>query len=169
MPQSEGDGPMSWERVWNVLSPPVLVALLLSAGLLLPTPAAAQRQPGSVGMGFQIGHPGGFAIKWYRPDSIAYDGVFSTDGTDFIAGYFHRLWERAVPNSPLHFYAGPGVLVGTERPSRSPRLRLGLSTEAGLNFYAEQFEVFLHVTPALRFLPSTHVRLDGNVGLRYYL
>jgi hypothetical protein len=27
----------------------------------------------------------------------------------------------------------------------------------------------LHVTPTLRFLPSTRVTLDGNVGLRYYL
>jgi len=120
-------------------------------------------------MGVQIGRPGGLAIKWYRPDSIAYDGVLSTDADDFVLGHFHRLWERALPTSPLHFYAGPGALIGAERLSRSPRLRLGLSTEVGLNFYAERFEVFLHVTPTLRFLPNRHVRVDGNVGLRYYL
>ena len=160
---------MSGNRVWYVLLSPSLIALVLFTGILFPSSATAQRQPGATGVGLQIGRPGGLTLKLYRPDSVAYDGVLSTDGDDFIVGHFHRLWERALPKSPLHFFAGPGLVVGTEQLSQSPRLRLGLSTEAGLNFYAERFEVFLHVTPTLRFLPDTMVRLDGNVGLRYYL
>lgn len=132
-------------------------------------PTLAQRQPDALGAGFQVGRPGGFAVKWYRPKPIAYDGIISSDGDDFIVGHFHRLWERPIPDSPLHLFVGPGVMIGPSRLSQSPRVRLGLSGEAGLNFYAERFEVFLHVTPALRFLPNTHVRIDGNVGLRYYL
>jgi len=160
---------MAWARL-KTLPPSVLFAtLVVLSTVLAPPPTSAQRQPGSAGLGFQIGQPGGLALKWYRPDSIAYDGVLSTDGDDFALGHVHRLWERAVPNSPLHLYAGPGALIGAERLSQSPRLRLGLSTEVGLNFYAERFEVFLHVTPTLRFLPNTHLRVDGNVGLRYYL
>jgi len=169
MQEREQSEPMSRERVREVLGILLLLAPIVLAGVLVPSPASAQRQPGAAGIGFQVGRPGGLALKLYRPGAIAYDGVISTDGDDFLVGHFHRLWERPLPDSPLHFYFGPGAVVGTENLPRTPLLRLGLSAEAGLNFYAERFEVFLHVTPTLRFLPSTRVRLDGIVGLRYYL
>ena len=120
-------------------------------------------------MGAQIGRPGGLALKLYRPGTTVYDAIISTDGDDYATGSFHRLWERPLPDSPLHYYVGPGLVFGPEGLPQSPQLRLGLSAEAGLNFYAERFEVFLHVTPTLRFLPDTRLGLDGNVGLRYYL
>ncbi len=145
-----------------------LLAVIGASLLLLPS-ASAQRQPGATGVGFQVGQPGGLVLKLYQPDSVAYDAVLTSDADDFAVAHVHRLWERALPNSPLHFYLGPGLMAGAGRLSSTPRLRLGLSTEAGLNFYAERFEVFLHLTPTLRFLPTSHVALDGNVGLRYYL
>ena len=143
--------------------------LVLALLIATASPAVAQRQPGALGAGFQVGRPGGLALKWYRSSPVAYDGIVSTDGDDFVVGHVHRLWERPLPGSPLHLFTGPGVVVGPSRLAQSPRLRLGLSGEVGLNFYAERFEVFLHVTPVLRFLPSTHVAVDGNAGLRYYL
>ncbi|MCS4197679.1 hypothetical protein GGP46_002534 [Salinibacter ruber] len=147
------------------------LALMLVLALLIATasPAVAQRQPGALGAGFQVGRPGGLALKWYRSSPVAYDGIVSTDGDDFVVGRVHRLWERPLPDSPLHLFAGPGVVVGPSRLAQSPRLRLGLSGEVGLNFYAERFEVFLHVTPVLRFLPNTQASIDANAGLRYYL
>jgi len=149
----------------------LLVVLLLSLCAVVAdvAPALAQRQPNALGLGFQVGQPGGLAVKWYRPSPIVYDGIFSTDGDDFIIGHIHRLWERPVPDSPLHLFVGPGLMAGPSRLSQSPRLRFGLSGEAGLNFYAERFEVFLHVTPTLQFLPTTQVAIDANAGLRYYL
>ncbi len=151
--------------------PAQALALMLVLALLIATasPAVAQRQPGALGAGFQVGRPGGLALKWYRSSPVAYDGIVSTDGDDFVVGHVHRLWERPLPGSPLHLFAGPGVVVGPFRLAQSPRLRLGLSGEVGLNFYAERFEVFLHVTPVLRFLPSTQASIDANAGLRYYL
>jgi hypothetical protein len=143
--------------------------LVAIAGLLLPGSACAQREAGAVGTGFQVGNPGGLVLKWYRPAPIAYDAVISTDGDDFAVAHVHRLWEQPLPDSPLHLFFGPGLMVGAERFGAPLRLRLGASGEAGLNFYAERFEVFLHVTPTLRFLPDTDVRVDGIVGLRYYL
>lgn len=145
-----------------------LAALLIVCGWLATPPVFGQRAPGSVGLGLQVGRPGGLAIKMYRPGGIAYDAVLSTDADDFAAGYVHRLWEEPVPDSPLHFYFGPGVIAGVDGLSESTQVRLGLSAEAGLNFYAERFEVFLHVTPTLRFFPNSQAYLDGNVGLRYY-
>ena len=149
---------------------PYLTALLLVAiaGLLLPGATRAQREAGTVGTGFQVGNPGGLSLKWYRSAPIAYDAVISTDGDDFAVAHVHRLWEQPLPDSPLHLFFGPGLMGGAERLSAPLRLRLGASGEAGLNFYAERFEVFLHVTPTLRFLPDRDVRFDGIVGLRYY-
>lgn len=144
------------------------VLLVAVAGLLFSLPARAQRGAGALGTGFQVGNPGGLTLKWYRTDPVAYDAVISTDGDDFAVAHVHRLWERPLPDSPLHLYVGPGLVAGAEGLYNSPRLRLGLSAEGGLNFYAERFEVFLHVTPTLRFLPDTDLRLDGMVGLRYY-
>ena len=168
MPQREPPRAAPLLRGGRTLSSALLfvVLVLIVDGF---APAFAQRQPGALGAGLQVGRPGGLAVKWYRSSPAAYDGVFSTDGEDFVVGHVHRLWERPIPDSPLHLFAGPGVLIGPSRLARSPRLRLGLSGEAGLNFYAERFEVFLHVTPALRFLPSTHIAINANAGLRYYL
>lgn len=145
----------------------LLVVLIAIGGIV--SPSVAQREPGALGTGFQVGQPGGLALKWYRAAPITYDGILSTDGDDYVVAHVHRLWERPLPDSPLHLYVGPGLLVGPSQLRQSPRLRLGLSGEAGLNFYAERFEVFLHVTPTLQFLPNRHWTLDGNVGLRYYL
>ncbi|MFB6271277.1 MAG: RNA polymerase subunit sigma-54 [Salinibacter sp.] len=143
--------------------------LIVGVSLLLPPSSSAQRQSGDVGVGFQVGRPGGLALKWYRPGTIGYDAIIGIGGDDFVTASIHRLWERPLPDSPLHYYVGPGLIVGPEGLSQTPPLHLGLSAELGLNFYAERFEVFLHVTPTLRFLPDTRVGIDGNVGLRYYL
>lgn len=132
-------------------------------------PVFAQREPGAAGAGLQVGHPSGLAVKVYQSRVVAYDGIVTTDADQFVATRFHRLWESPLPDSPLHFYFGPGITVGTERLDQAPRMRFGLSAEAGLNFYSERFEVFLHVTPSFRFFPVTKAFLDGNVGLRYYL
>ncbi|WP_263787227.1 RNA polymerase subunit sigma-54 [Salinibacter grassmerensis] len=166
MPLREPTRATPGRRPTRALASLVVLVLLIAA---TASPATAQRQPGALGAGFQVGRPGGLALKWYRSSPAVYDGIISTDGDDFIVGHMHRLWERPISDSPLHLFAGPGLMVGTSRLTQSPRLRLGLSGEVGLNFYAERFEVFLHVTPVLRFLPSTHTAVDGNVGLRYYL
>jgi len=146
-----------------------VIGVVLGLGMLLPASVAAQRESGTVGVGFQVGRPGGLSLKLYRPAPVAYDIVLSTDADDYVTSHLHRLRERSLPDSPLHYYAGPGLIVGFEGLSPFREVRLGLSGEVGLNFYAERFEVFLHVTPTLRFLPDTRVGLDGNVGLRYSL
>ena len=165
MPLREPTGAAPGPRPARALALVLVLALLIATA----SPAVAQRQTGALGAGFQVGRPGGLALKWYRSSPVAYDGIVSTDGDDFVVGHVHRLWERPLPDSPLHLFAGPGVVVGPSRLAQSPRLRLGLSGEVGLNFYAERFEVFLHVTPVLRFLPSTQASIDANAGLRYYL
>jgi len=141
----------------------------LTLGLLLSTvPAVAQRASGDIGGGLQVGRPGGVTAKLYRSAPAAYDFSVATDGDDYIALYAYRLWEHPLPQSPLHLYIGPGVLLsGTELQS-TPAPELGLSVKNGLNFYADHFEVFLHVQPTLSVTPEVVPTLGWSVGLRYY-
>ncbi len=150
--------------------PSLLFLVLLPLALASYGPIAqAQRQPGTVGMGLQVGQPSGVALKLYREAPVAYDGILTTDGDDYVSLRLHRVWEHPLPDSPLHLYVGPGLFLRGERTPSSVRTHLGLSTETGLNFYADRFEVFLHVTPTLRFLPHPNARWGQSVGLRYYL
>ena len=145
--------------------------LLLGVGLLLfgAAPLHAQRSKGTVTLGLQIGQPGGVTGKIYRSPNTAYTGLITTNGDDFAALYLHRLHERPLPDSLLHLYVGPGLLVGLERLPETPSPLVGLSTQIGLNFYAERFEVFIMTTPTIRFLPNFTPTLGGSVGLRYTL
>lgn len=143
-----------------------LGALVLTSSLPL---ALAQRQPGTVGIGLQVGQPSGMALKIYREDPVAYDGILTTDGDDYISFRLHRIWEHPLPDSPMYIYVGPGLFLREERHPTSYRTALGLSAEAGLNFYAERFEVFLHVSPTLRLIPHSDAQWGQSVGLRYYL
>lgn len=167
MPRSNGS-----HDLFPVRPPPLCVVVLFAAltALIARTPVSAQRMPGTVNLGPQVGQPAGISGKWYRPDDTAYAGLVTTDGDDFVTMYVHRLQERPLPDSLLHLYAGPGLFIGgTALDEETPRATLGVSIQAGLNFYAERFEVFLHVTPTVRFLPSPKPRLGGSVGLRYVL
>ena len=142
------------------------VLLLWSA---CPGDLMAQRQVGAFGAGAQAGLPGGLSLKLYRSGSIAYDVLVNTDLDDRFVVYTHRLWERPIPNSPLWWYAGPGLLAGGERLADTPVAVVGASALGGLNFYRERFEVFLQILPRLQVRPDVQPRFGGSVGLRYYL
>jgi hypothetical protein len=145
------------------------VFLLGSVGLLfLVHSASAQRSPGTVNLGVQVGQPSGITGKLYRSPPTAYAGLFTTDADESAALYLYRLRERPLPDSLMHLYVGPGLLLGAHAlDTPTPNPDLGLTLQAGLNFYADRFEVFLHVTPILRFLPKIRPALGGSVGLRY--
>ena len=145
-----------------------LAGLLLLVALLGPL-ASAQRTPDSWTLGPQVGRPGGLTVKHYREAPIAYDALLTVDGDDFVRGAAYRLWERPLPDSLVYVYYGPGLSVTGRELDTDPDYSLGLGGKLGLNFYAERFEVFLHVTPILRFRPRPAPRLGAGVGLRYSL
>ena len=132
-------------------------------------PGHAQRARGTVTLGPQVGQPGGISGKLYRSSQTAYEALVTTDGDETITLYLHRLHERALPDSLLYLYLGPGLLTGVRQLGGSPTPLFGISGQVGLNFYAERFEVFLHLTPGLRFLPNPRRTMGASVGLRYTL
>jgi hypothetical protein len=143
--------------------------VLLGLGLVFVDvfPGHAQRARGTVTIGPQVGQPGGVSGKLYRSPQTAYEALVTTDGNESVSLYLHRLHERALPDSLLYLYLGPGLLTGVRQLGESPTPTAGISSQVGLNFYAERFEVFLHVTPGLRFLPDPRGTLGASVGLRY--
>lgn len=145
-----------------------IVGLLVLVGVLVP-PAHAQRGSGSVNLGFQVGQPGGVTLKLYRNEQIAYDGLFTIDGDDFARVSVHRVWERPLPDSLMYLYYGPGMFIGGQNLDVDPTLEIGLRAKLGLNFYADRFEVFLHVAPGLHVRPDLDPHIAAGVGLRYDL
>ena len=127
------------------------------------------RNAGDIGVGLQVGQPGGLTTKWYRQPPVAYTATLTTDGDDYALAIANRLWERPLDNSPLAAYVGPGVLAGVTNLQRQATLAAGINGIAGLNFYVEPFEVFLQVTTRFRFLPNRDDDVGGTVGLRLYL
>jgi hypothetical protein len=147
----------------------VATILALSIELLGPVPTHAQREPGSLTVGAQAGRTSGLTVKLYRHPDTAYEALLTFDGDDFVQFGLFRLRERPVPDSLVHAFYGPGVLVGEREPTTGPTPEFAVGAKAGINFYAERFEVFVHVTPATRVYPDLAPVIGGGFGLRYDL
>lgn len=144
------------------------VSLGMSLGALALS-AQAQRHAGAVGVGAQVGRPGGVSLKAYRSPRAAIDAALTTDGDDRAVLHLYGVREWALSTTAVHAMAGPGLAVGTTRTAEQGRVAVAAAGGlAGLNFFAERFEVFLHVTPRVRFLPKVDGVLGGSVGLRYF-
>ena len=146
-----------------------LVVLSLTSLFLAVVPAAGQA--GNVGLGGQIGDPSGVTLKLYEHPGFAYEFLAAWDLDDFFFLNAHVLFERSIPDSPLRYYLGPGVLIGfreTEPGRDEDDVVIGISGQFGVNFFVERFEVFLHLTPRLSVIPETDGDIGGGIGLRYY-
>lgn len=98
-------------------------------------------------------------------DVRAIDFSISWTTDDVVLWTVHVLSHRKIPNSPLRFFLGPGAMVGL----RESRFFWGLSSNLGLFFEKQRFEVFLQVTPRLVIIPELLGEFGSAVGLRYYL
>ena len=145
------------------------VIVTLGVALLVSTPAHAQREPGSLTVGAQAGRTGGLTVKLYRRPDTAYEALLTFDGDDFVQLGLFRLRERPVPDSTVHAFYGAGVLVGERNPTTGPTPEFAVGGKVGVNFYAERFEVFVHVTPITRVYPNLEPFIGGGFGLRYDL
>lgn len=152
---------------------PRLFSLFFAAVCLLSaSPAIAQSPAGDIGVGAQIGDPSGVTVKLYQRPGFAYDFLAAWDLDRFFFLNAHALYEQPIPDSPLRYYLGPGVILGFQEDNgpngNDNDVVIGVSGQFGLNFFVEQFEVFLQLTPRLSVIPSTDGEIGGGVGLRYY-
>lgn len=148
-----------------------LRAFFAATCLLAASPSFAQSPPGDLGIGGQIGDPSGITLKLYQRPGFAYDFLAAWDLDRFFFLNAHTLYERPIPDSPLRYFLGPGIVLGIDEdagPDHDSEVVVGVSGQFGVNFFVEQFEVFLQLTPRLSVIPSTDGEIGGGVGLRYY-
>lgn len=142
----------------------VMIAVTLTAGN-----AQAQSPTGNFGIGGQIGDPSGLTVKMYQRSGFAYELLAAWDLDNFFFLNGHALYERPITNSPIRYYLGPGALIGIhERRPNGNDFVVGISGQLGLNYFVDQFEVFLHITPRLNVIPNTDGDIGGGIGLRFY-
>lgn len=145
------------------------VAGMATIFLALAGTASAQNPAGSVGVGGQLGEPSGVTVKLYQQSDFAYEILGAWDLSDFFFVNGHALFERPVPNVPIRYYVGPGVLAGIrEGGDEGSDFVIGISGQFGINYFVERYEVFLHLTPRLGVIPDTEGDVGGGIGLRYY-
>lgn len=156
---------------------PALVLCLACSARAQDAPAPAPHNVrGRVALGGQVGDPSGLTVKLYKPTGLPIDALLATKAIEILAEWdFEQaalhlsvINERPLQQSPLHFFIGPGIVLGAKIQNRPARLIFGGIGNAGVNFFLGRFEVFLHVTPQLNFAPETDGFIGGGIGLRYF-
>lgn len=133
-----------------------------------PQTAEAQRVPGNVGIGFQIGDPSGVTLQFYNPEP-SWDFLAAWDWDDFFLLNVHALYERPLGNRPdLYVFYGPGAFLGFVERAGDDEISIGISGTVGIGYLIEQFEIFGQLTPRLSLVPSTDGHFGGGIGARYY-
>jgi hypothetical protein len=148
-------------RIWS---------LLLLSSATLSAYAQSHTPPGQTSLGGMLGDPSGVTLKVYSHTSFtAYDFLLAWDLDRFFFFNAHGLYERPLPDSPLNYFLGPGILLGVrEHPRQGNDVVLGFSGNFGLNFFVERLEIFLQLMPRLHVIPETEGDIGGGVGVRYY-
>ncbi len=149
----------------------VVAGALLVLLMLTTAPAHAQRVPGAVGVGGQIGEPTGLTVKVYNPQSVSLDVLAAWNLDDFTFLNVHGLYERHLGNtSTVHFFYGPGAFVGfRDRPrEQDDDAVAGLSGTIGLGVLVDRLEFYGQLTPRLELTPATNGDLGGGLGFRFY-
>jgi hypothetical protein len=152
------------------------LALCLASGVQAQD-VSTQRLRGRVAVGGQVGSPSGLTVKLYKPTGLPIDDLLATKAIELLAEWdFEQaalhlsvINERPLQQSPLHFFIGPGIVLGAKIQNQPAKLIFGVIGNAGVNFFLERFEVFLHLTPQLNFTPGIDGFFGGGIGLRYFL
>lgn len=125
------------------------------------------------GVGVQVGSPGGLTLRretgddpapgvGFRAEALSAILSFDFDGYFLAQGHLENDWT--IPDSPVRFYGGPGLITGVD--DRSGILGLGLV--AGVRFFKGRTEIFIQTVPRLTLLPSLRLFEGGGIGFRYY-
>lgn len=151
----------------NLLRPTALG--LLCALFLWTAPVLAQRAPGQIGIGAQIGDPSGVSIIKYNPRAYSYDFLAAWDNDDFIFLNVHLLREEHLNSRNWHVFYGPGGFVGFYDNHPDDDVVAGISGRLGLGYIFDRWELYAQLTPRFSLTPATDGEMGGGLGVRFYL
>jgi hypothetical protein len=146
-----------------------LVAVVFAA-----SPAQAQRVPGALGAGGQVGNPSGVTVKIYNPNTVSFDFLAAWNRDDFLFLNMHGQYEQPIEVanvSGLEYFFGPGAFVGVQDlgEGNDEEITFGLSARGGVNIsIIDRFEIYAQLTPRISLSPSTEGDLGVGLGVRYY-
>ena len=141
-------------------------SLLLAAVLALALAPDAHAQPGSFGIGGQIGEPTGLTLKFAGRPGFDLAAEWDFEDYVFIQGHL-LLGERRFPGAraDVRYFYGPGLFVGVRNDNDTA---FGASFNAGVNYYTGPIELFGQITPRLRVTPDSDFDIGAALGIRFY-
>jgi hypothetical protein len=115
-------------------------------------------------IGGMVGRLSGLSIKVSgdQPESTAFDTYVSFNASGYVSLAGHVLRERAVQNSPLVAFLGPGLNIGVD----DSEVFLGPSAELGVFFALSRYRAFLQLVPQLHLVPELRGDVLAAAGLR---
>lgn len=141
---------------------------------------ASQAGAGGFGAGIMVGEPTGLTFKQWMQHSRAVDFAAAWSFADETAVHMHMDYLYHVPGPPeidipgllFHFGVGGRIKLVEDDDDKDDEAdnRLGVRLPLGLDylFARSHLELYFEVAPLLDLAPSTDLRVNGGVGLRYY-
>jgi hypothetical protein len=137
--------------------------------------ADARTQDG-LGIGVIVGEPTGLSFKKWTDDTHAFDGALAfslTNGNNFQVHADYLIHETSSSLNPPElkgsapWYYGIGARIKADNGDTrfGVRVPVGISymfADAPLDFFAE-------IAPIVDIAPDVSLRLNGAIGLRYYI
>jgi hypothetical protein len=135
---------------------------------------------GSLGAGIMLGEPTGLTFKQWLQHNRALDLAAAWSFADETALDLHVDYLYHIPGPPelevpgLLFHIGVGgrikLVENDAGKQEEDQNRLGVRVPLGLDylFARSHLEMFFEVAPILDLAPSTDLRVNAGLGIRYY-
>lgn len=157
-----------------------LLSIVLFVFIMCPRLADAQ---GRVGIGFIIGDPTGFSLKYKISNMNSLDGALGFSPFDRFRIHADYLWiSRPFSDQQFSFTYGAGVAIGFGSSdyivsrgrhvyfSRDVPTGFGVRVPVGLSYMIPRspVELTLELAPMVIFAPDGGVGIDGGLAVRFY-
>jgi len=154
---------------WHLPGVAAVLAVLFLTGAGPARAQHADREASIISAGLLAGPTSGLTLKalFDEPEltqpGASVDMIVSFNGEGYLHISGHSLTERALADTPLRIFLGPGMVTELDDGT----LGWGLSTTIGGYFVRGPYEVLVSLMPRLILTPEREGVFGAAVGLRY--
>ncbi len=147
------------------------IIMLFTVLLFLTNITDAQKR--GFGVGIIIGEPTGLSFKSFISGTTAIDGAAAWSFSDHHSAFHlhvdylvHSYDLINVQKGRLPFYFGIGARV-----KAADDAQFGVRIPVGLSYEFQSFpsDIFLELAPIMDLAPATKFRMNGAIGIRFYI